>query len=121
MKPLLAKELLNFVKRFDNFIDAQIRSIDLVSPTSIVASIACQDSLRGYDWLTLKLEFSGVLDAKLLDNSKISLVDMDDGISIINEKNHFAFAIGSYNNISGIKNANTYIISSSVKYKEESF
>nr|WP_321267247.1 hypothetical protein [uncultured Sulfurimonas sp.] len=121
MKPLLAKDLPNFVNRFGNFIDAEIRSIEIISPTTMLASIACQDSARSFDWLTLKLEFSGVSDARLLESSKFSFIDMNDGISILNQENNFLFAIGKYDTISGIKNASTYIISSFIKYEEKSF
>lgn len=121
MKPLLAKDLPNFIKRFGNFLDAEIRSVEVISSTVMQVVIACQDSARGFDWLTLNLEFSGVTDAVLLDNSKLTLVDMSDGISLINEDKTFAFGLGDYNNLSGIKNALSYIISSSIKYEEGSF
>jgi|OM-RGC.v1.028079841 hypothetical protein len=121
VKPLLAKDLPNFTSRFGNFVDAEIRSVEVISATIIQVIIACQDSARGFDWLTLNFEFSAVSDARLLDNSKLNLVDMSEGISLINEDNYFAFAIGDYHNLSGIKNATSYIISSSIKYEEGQF
>jgi len=121
MKPLLAKELPNFTSRFGNFIDAEIRSIEVLSPISMKVVIACQDSARGFDWLTLNLEFSAVSDARLLEDSKLSLIDMSDGVSLIYEDNNFGFGIGEYHNLSGIKNATSYIISSSIKYEEGQF
>ena len=121
MKPLLANDLPNFVKRFGSFVDAEIRSIEVISPSVMQLVIACQDSARGFDWLTLSLEFSGITDARLLEESKFSLVDMSTGISIINEENCFAFGIGEYDNLSGIKNAISFIISSSIKYEEGKF
>jgi len=121
MKPLLANDLPNFIKRFGNFVDAEIRSVDVISPCVIHVVIACQDSARGFDWLTLNLEFSSVIDVKLLEDAKLLLVDMSDGISIVNEENSFAFGIGNYKNLSGIKNAISYIISSSLKYEEGPF
>jgi len=121
MKPLLAKDLPNFVKRFGNFVDAEIRKIEVISPTVIQLVIACQDSARGFDWLTLNLEFNGIADARLLEESKFLLVDMSNGISLIDEENSFALAIGDYHNLSGIKNAISYIISSSIKYEEGPF
>ena len=121
MKPLLPKELPSFIKRFGNFIDAEIRTIEVISPTTMKVVIACQDSARGFDWLTINLEFTDISDARLLDNSKLPLIDMSDGISLIYEDNSFAFGIGDYYNLSGIKNATSYIISSSIKYEEGSF
>ena len=121
MKPLLSKDIPNFVKRFGNFVDAEIRTIEVVSPTTMRVAIACQDSARGFDWLTITLECSDILDARLLDDSKLSLIDMSDGASIIFEDDNFAFGIGDYHNLSGIKNAISYIISSSLKYEEGPF
>ena len=83
--------------------------------------IACQDSARGFDWLTIDLECSDIIDARLLEDSKLSLIDMSDGITFINEDNYFAFGIGNYHNLSGIKNATCYIVSSSIKYEEGLF
>ncbi len=121
MKPLLAKELPSFIKRFGGFIDAEICSIELISPTDMKAVVACQDSARGFDWLTLIIEFNSISDAILLEDSKLALVDMSDGISLICEEGAFAWGIGNYNTLSGIKNAVSYIISSSIKYEEGSF
>lgn len=121
MKPLLARELPTFLQRFGNFVDGELRHVEIVSPTVIKITIAGQDSARGFDWLTIELELSGVSDARLIDNSKLLHVDMSGGINIVFEENTFAFGIGNNHNISGIKNAITFIISSSVKYKEGSF
>jgi hypothetical protein len=121
MKPLLSKELPIFIKRFGNFIDAEIRCVEIVSPTTIKVIIACQDGARAFDWITLELKFSGISDAKLLDNSKLSYVDTSSGMNIIYENDNFHFCIGNYNSVSGIKNAVSYIISSNIKYEENSF
>ncbi len=121
MKPLLAKELPSFVSRFGNFVDAQIRSIDVISPTTINVIIACQDMARGFDWLSINLELSNITDARLLEESKLSLIDMSDGISIIYDDNKFAWGVGAYDNLSSIKNSTTYIVSSNIKFKEGAF
>jgi hypothetical protein len=121
MKPLLSKDLPNFISRFGNFVDAEIRAIEVLSPTAMKVIIACQDSARGFDWLTISLEFSNITDARLVDNSKLSLIDMSDGMSIIYEDTSFAWSTGNYSNLSGIKNATSYIISSNIKYEEGSF
>ena len=121
MKPLLAKELPNFIKRFGNFVDAEIRSVEVISASTMLVTVACQDCARDFDWITITLELSGISDARLLEDSKLSLVDMSEGLSLIYEENSFAFGIGDYYNLSGIKNATSYIISSCVKYKEGSF
>ena len=121
MKPLLKKDLPNFMERFGSFIDGEVRHVEVVSPTVIKVVLAGQDSARAFDWITVELEFSNVSDAGLLDNSKLSLIDMSEAISIINEDNLFAFGLGQYSNLSSIKNSNLYIISESIKYLEGAF
>ena len=121
MKPLLAKELANFTSRFGNFVDAKIRSIEVVSPTAMKVVFGCQDSARGFDWLSINLECSNVVDAKLIDNNKLSMIDMSDGISLIYEDGNFAFGIGNYDKQTNIKSASSYIISSTLKYEEGPF
>jgi len=121
MRPLLSKDLKNFCSRFDNFIDAEFQSIEVISKDVIRAVIATQDSSRDYDWITITLEFNNVSDAKLLKDDRIALVNMCDGLTIISQNNLFAFGIGNYVNMFGIKDALCYIISSSIKYKEGQF
>ncbi|MDY0232753.1 MAG: hypothetical protein RBS11_01855 [Sulfurimonas sp.] len=121
MRPLLSKNLQDFCSRFGNFIDAEFRSIEILSKDVIRVVIATQDSSRAYDWITITLEFSNVSDAKLLKDDRIALVNMSDGLTIISQNNLFAFGIGNYDNIFGIKDALSYIISSSIKYKEGQF
>ena len=121
MKPLLAKDLPTFLERFGNFIDAEFRHVEVISPTTMNITLACQDSARGFDWITINLEFSGINDARLLDNSKLLHVDMADAASIITEDNNFAFGLGKYSTILSIKNSAFYIICENIKYKEGSF
>jgi hypothetical protein len=121
MKPLLANNLNSFMERFDNFRNGEFRSIEVVSPTTITITLAGQDSARSFDWISMKFEFSGVSDAQLLENSKLSFVDMCDGISIINTDDLFAFGLGKCYNISNIKSSACHIVSSSLKYEEGLF
>ena len=121
MKPLLAKELTNFTKRFSDFINCEIRSLEIVTSTTIKLSLATQDESREFDWISLNFEFNSVSDAKLIDESKFNLLDTSEGVSIIYDKDSFAFAIGNYKNISGIKNAIIFVIASNIKYEENKF
>jgi len=121
MKPLQTNKLKEFLERFDNFKDAEFRSIDIISPTQISVLFAVQDSARGFDWLTIRLEFNGVSDAKLLDTNKFSLADMSDGISLFNYNSTFYFALGNYSNENNFTNSNCYVRAQSVKYEEGSF
>ena len=98
-----------FLKRFNNFKDGEFRSIEIISPTTIIITLAGQDEARGFDWISVKLELNGINDARLIDNTKLSLVDMGDGISIVAAENRYILAISKYNTIS------------TIKYEEKSF
>jgi len=121
MKPLLSKDINSFLERFDNFRDAEFREITPTSATTISMIFAIQDSARAFDWITITLEFSGVSDAKIIENQKLSLIDMSDGVSIIKSENEYGFGVGSAQSISGIKNATVFAISSNIKYEEGLF
>ena len=121
MKPLTLKELPTFVARFSHFEDAEFRSLDIISPLEINITLAVQDSARAHDWITITLKFSGVNDARLLESSRLHLLDMTQGANIIKDDNSFAFGIGECYNISTIKSSSCYILSSSLKYEEGPF
>lgn len=121
MKPLLKKEIDAFLKRFDNFIDTEFRSIEVVSAATVKITLAAQDRARGFDWITVNLEFNGITDALLLENSKLSHVDMSEGITLLCEENRFAFGIGKYNTLSNITDSLCYIKADSLKYLQGEF
>jgi hypothetical protein len=121
MKPLSTNKLQEFLQRFDYFRNGEFRSLEVLSPIQMSALFAVQDSARGFDWLTIELEFAGVSDALLLGENKLSLVNMEDGISLFFDDNTFYFALGEYNTPQSIKNSNCYVVAQSVKYKEGSF
>ena len=120
MKPLLAKDLAAFMQRFNNFKDGEFRSLEVISPTTMKITLAGQDEARAFDWVSLELELSGVNDAKLLDSSKLHLVDMGDGINLIYDGD-FAFGVGEYDNLSNIKDSTCYIVCTDLKYQEGAF
>lgn len=119
MKPLTNVE--KFLKRFNNFKSGELRSIEVVSPTTMLVTLAGQDEARAFDWISIKLEFNNVSDAKLLENSKLSLVDMSDGIGMIKNDSGIAFGIGACYNEASIKSSSCYIEASTVKLEEGQF
>jgi len=119
LKPLTNTQ--DFLKRFDNFKGGEIRSIEVVSPTVMLLTLAGQDEARAFDWISIKLECTNVLDARLLDNPKLSLLDMSEGISILNEGTSLAFGIGECYNLSSIKSSSCFIECASMKYEEGLF
>jgi hypothetical protein len=121
MKPLHNAEITKFLERFDDFKGSEVRSIKIISSTEIEMTLTAQDRARAFDWVTVELLFSGVSDAQLIDESKLAYIDMDDGVSIIREADNFAFALGHYQNIIPLKDAQLYIVSKSIKYNEGAF
>lgn len=119
MKPL--QNIEAFLKRFDNFKGGEFRSIEVISPTKMIITLAGQDEARAFDWLTIAFECNNITDAKLLDATKLSLLDMSEGVSIINTHDTVAFGIGDCYNISSIKTSSIYIECSHIKYEERAF
>ena len=121
MKPLLANNLESFLKRFDGFRSGELREIKVISADTILVTLATQDSAREFDWVSISFEFNDIINAKLLEEAKLKLIDMSDGVSIISIDNKFAFGVGECYNISSIKNSTCHIISSTLKYEEGLF
>lgn len=121
MKPLYPQDLASFVERFSSFKDAELRSLEAISPSQMKITLAVQDAARAHDWITISLEFNSVIDAKLLDDNSLRLVNMSDGANIIKDKNLVAFGIGECYNMSTIKSSICFIIAKSIKYEESSF
>ncbi len=121
MKPLLSKDLPAFLNRFDYFKNSEINEIEIVSPTKIKFIFRVQDRAREFNWINLKFEFNNIIDAKLPNISKLSLINMNNGISIIFKNNTFAFALDDYNDFKNIKNSISYVICSNLKYQEDMF
>jgi len=119
MKPLTNVD--KFLKRFDSFSDSEIRFVKPISATMILVSLTAQDSARDFDWITIDFEFSGVVDAKLIDDSKLSFIDMEDGITIACNEDRFSFGVGKYSSQASIKNSLFYIECLNIKYKEGLF
>jgi hypothetical protein len=118
LKPLI--KIKEFLDRFDNFRDGEFRSIEVITPVTMLVTLAGQDKSREFDWVSVRLEFNGVSDARLLEENKLSLLDMSDGISILDDKK-LAFGIGECYNISNIKNSSCFIEALNIKYEEGLF
>jgi hypothetical protein len=116
MKPLT--NIPEFLKRFDNFKDGEILSIEIISPTTMLVTLCVQDKARAFDWINIKLQFNEIVDARILDNSKLSLLDMSNGISIISNGTKLAFSIGECYNVSTIKDSICFIECLNIKYEE---
>ena len=118
MKPLIHLSLDDFLYRFENFQNSQITAIDIISPVSIAVSIDVQDRQRSFDWIGMRFLFEEIVDASLIESSRLAYIDMDEGLSILYENGLFYFMIGDYKTPNGTKDALCYIIAKSLKYQE---
>lgn len=121
MKPLTQTAIVPFIQRFDSFRDAELRQVEVIDPFEIQVVIAAQDKAREYDWITVTLQFTGVMAANLVEENQLQYIDMQDGLSLLYEDSKFAFGIGACYNISSIETSSLYILSQSVKFEEGQF
>ena len=121
MRPLHVNEINKFLSRFEKFVDAQIHEVIIKSPTVIEVQCSVQDSALEFDWIDLNFELSSVNDARILENSKLAYLDMNEGLSILFEENLFAFCYGSYSSLATAKDSSFYIIAQSLKFEELPF
>ncbi len=105
------------LKKYNNFKDAQLRSIEPLSDSSKVLTLVIQDD-DGEDVNTIKIEFNNITKSQILDNSVLSYMDMGFGISLIKEHNLYGFALGKGTAMLHVHNAPLYIIASEVKIQE---
>ena len=121
MKPLLANKTTELLIRIDNAIDGELYAVTMNSPLNFTIELSVQDKNRGYDWINIAFEVDGVSDARLIEDEKLSLVDMSEGISIVYENGTAAIGIGKYTSLDSIKSSALYLIGSTIKYEERSF
>lgn len=121
MKPLSPNSIESFLERFDNFIDAEFRSVEVVDPFEMKVTLAAQDKARDFDWVSVSLLFSGVEAANLVEENQLTFLDMSEGVSILFEDGNFAFGTTKCYNISALKSASLYIIANTLKYEEGAF
>ena len=121
MKPLLKNKSTELLTRIDKAIDGELISVVMNNPQSFTVEFSVQDKNRGYDWINIAFEVDGVIDAKLIEDSKIAFVDMSDGISLIYEEGIVLLAVGNYNTLQSAKSATLYLEGTTIKYEERPF
>jgi len=117
MKPLSKNDLNAFLERFDGARGGELVSVEMITPTSFKVALTVQDKNRAYDWVNLNFEFSGVLDAKLLDDKALKAVDMQEGINIDFTNEGIEVGFGSDEYLS----SPLQICSTGLKYEETDF
>ena len=121
MKPLLSNKTTELLTRIDKAIDGELYAVTMNSPLNFTIELYVQDQNRGHDWINIAFEVDGISDARLIEDEKLSLVDMSEGISIVFEDTTCAVGVGNYNSVESIKSETLYLIGSSLKYEERPF
>lgn len=111
--------LKSLLERIDFAREGEIRTVTLLSPTSIEIRFSVQDIARGYDWIDVAFRIEGVTDAKLVSDAILKTLDMSEGISAEIGVSACALAIGSYNGRAN--EAPLYILGTSMGYEELPF
>jgi hypothetical protein len=121
MKPLTANNARALLDRIDAARGGELRSITMLDPTTFRVTFSVQDRNREFDWVDITFELTGVSDARLTDDDKLDLVDMDEGITVMFENGKCALAIGDYASLTAVSDATMYLIGTSMKYEESAF
>jgi len=121
MKPLLPNKTPELLTRIDNAVDGELYAVTMNSPLNFTIELSVQDKNRGYDWINIAFEIDGVSDARLIEDEKLSLVDMSEGVSVVFENGTCAIAVGSYSSIASIQSATLYLLGKTIKYEERPF
>ncbi len=121
MRPLSKSTAKELLERLDGAKESELREITMIDPTSFKVELSVQDCGRGYDWINIAFELSGVIDANLVDDAKLSFLDMSDGVSIVFEEGSVGFANSECDSLSKIRESQLYLIGSSIKYEELPF
>ena len=106
------------MKKYNNFKDAQIRSVVNITESSKILTLVIQDD-DGEDINTIKITFSDIKESRILENGVLAYLDMMSGISMIKEHNLYGFAIGKGSAMNNVHNAPLYIISAQIDIEEK--
>jgi len=112
------EKINSLLEKYDNFRMAQIRSIEATSDSSKMLTMVIQDD-DGEDTNIISIEFKDVKASKLLINSVLPMLDMMGGISLINEKGLYGFALGRGTAMLHVQSAPLYIIASDISIEEK--
>jgi len=117
MKSLEKTDLPAFMERFCNLSEGELLCIELLTPDSFKVALTVQDKNRAFDWVNLNFEFSGVIDAKLLDDASLKAVEMSKGGNITFTQEGIEVGFGSDEYLS----SPLHICTKVLKYEETSF
>ena len=112
------EQIDSVLEKYNNFRDAQIRSIHSPTDTSKVVTLVMQDD-DGEDLNTVTIEFKDIKESKILQNSVLAFMDMGSGISIVKEHGLYGFALGSGTAMLHVHSAPLYIVASEISIEEK--
>ena len=121
MKPLLSNKIPELLTRIDHAIGGELISLTMNNPQNFTIEFSVQDKNRGYDWINIAFEVDGLSDAKLIEDTKLSYVDLSEGISILYKEGLVLLGIGKYESSESSKDAILFLEGNSVKYEERPF
>jgi hypothetical protein len=117
MKPLSKNDLKTFMHRFDSAKGGELVSFEILNPSCFAIALTVQDTNRAFDWVNLVMEFSGVSEAKLLDDKALKAVDMQEGMNISFTEEGVLIGFGSDEYLS----SPLHLRAETVKYEESDF
>ncbi len=122
MKPLTGSAAAStLLARTLNGEGAMLRSLNMQGPTTALLTLCVQDKHRGFDWINITFEVSGIQDAKLVNDNQLDFIDTEDGITLLFEEGVWGLGIGRYQTTEALKSAPLYLIGTSLKYEEAPF
>jgi len=121
MKPLNQTSATALLERIDHAANGELRSLAIINPTTMQLRLSVQDKNRGYDWIDVIFEVSGISNARLLQDKQLALVDMQEGITVLFEGSRAGVGVGRYTSLASLADATLYMIGSGVKLAEADF
>jgi len=121
MKPLTAANKKELMHRIENGIGSELKSLTVIDPVTMQLRLSVQDKTRGFDWIDIIFEVSGVNDARLIEDAKLPFVDMEEGITLAFEGEEVVLAAGDYSSFHSALDAPLFLKGSSIKYEEAPF
>lgn len=121
VKPLSPGAIKGFLERSLYGEGAILRSLDVIDPKTISLRLSVQDKQRGFDWIDIVFEMHGIQDAVLPDNSKLEMIDTEEGITLCFEDGFWGMGIGRYRSLESLRSSQLFLIGNSLKYEEAPF